>query len=322
MKSVQYSDHVAFSLNTDEHIVYLGQKILKETYHANLIPVLEIKKNGQTRLLFSTEGMTSISDVSSKLIEAYRKMIICGLAQTLKMIYEQPFWKKEFLDVRPQYVFIDMANGTPGFILTPVDSWDTNDKDRWISRFEKFIRLLISDNDTELPDEYRELVSKLGRLSYALETRETDISQEAEIFISFLIDKWAEFDQAYGDNDSEEKSDNGSVRVELRYNGLYGSFGIYIGKDEFVIGKDSGCDGVISINSAISRQHVKIMIRNDGCFAQDLGSTNHTWLNGQLLTKGTPARLKEDDMLRLANMDFQVHIDKKCDSGNTENIAS
>ena len=310
MKSVQYSDHVAFSLSQDEHTVYLGQKILKETYHANLIPTLEILKNGQTRLLYSTEGMTSLSDVSDKLSVSYRGMILRGLAQTLKMIEEQPFWKKEYLDVRKQYIFIDMANGTPGFILTPVESWVTDDKDSWIAKFEDVVKMLVSVKDTEMSEEFIELISKLERLSTAIETKETDVQQEARIFISYLIEGWAADDSVPECIDQNIVQENHIERVELRYNGAYGSFGIYIGKDEFIIGKDPTCDGVISINNTISRNHARIIIRPEGCYAEDLGSTNHTWLNGQLLSPGSPARLKEDDMLRFANMDFQVHIEK------------
>ena len=310
MKSVQYSDHVAFSMSQDEHIVYLGQKILKETYHANLIPILEILKNGQTRLLYSTEGMTSLSEVADKLSVSYRSMILRGLAQTLNMIEEQPFWKKEYLDIRKQYIFIDMANGTPGFILTPVESWVTEDKDSWIAKFEDVIKMLVPVEESEMSENFIELISMLDRLSKAIETKETDIQQEAKIFISYLIDKWAADDSVSDYIDESAGQENRIQRVELRYNGAYGSFGIYIGKEIFIIGKDPTCDGVISINSAISRNHARIILRPDGCYAEDLGSTNHTWLNGQLLSPGSPARLKEDDMLRLANMDFQVHIEK------------
>lgn len=310
MKSVQYSDHVAFTLNSDEHIVYLGLKILKETYHANLIPILEIIKNGQTRLLFSTEGMTSLKDASDKLSITYRGMLLRGLAQSLKKINDQPFWKKEYLDIRGQYIFIDMANGTPGFILTPIDSYDTADKDSWVIKFEKLIHMLISGENIESSPDFEEVNSKLKRLSAAIETKETDIQQEADIFISYLIEKWASDDSVPECLSKIIDTDSSAQRVELRYNGPYGSFGIYIGKDEFVIGKDPECDGVISINSAISRRHAKITINHEGCFIEDLGSTNFTWLNGQFLTVGSPARLKEDDMIRFANMDFQVHIEK------------
>lgn len=310
MKSVQYSDHVAFTLNSDEHIVYLGLKILKETYHANLIPILEIIKNGQTRLLFSTEGMTSFSDAADKLSITYRGMLLRGLAQSLKKINDQPFWKKEYLDIRGQYIFIDMANGTPGFILTPVDSPATEDRDSWVIKFEKLIKMLSRIESAESSPDFEDLNSKLERLSKAIETKETDIQQEAEIFISYLIDKWASDDSVPECLSRIIDTDTSAQRVELRYNGPYGSFGIYIGKDEFIIGKGLECDGVISINSAISRKHARITIKREGCFVEDLGSTNHTWLNGQLLIMGSPARLKEDDMIRFANMDFQVHIEK------------
>jgi len=48
--------------------------------------------------------------------------------------------------------------------------------------------------------------------------------------------------------------------------------------DEFIIGKDAGCDLVIPDDEYVSRRHARIRIEADLVFLEDLGSSNGTLL--------------------------------------------
>ena len=53
-------------------------------------------------------------------------------------------------------------------------------------------------------------------------------------------------------------------------------------------------------DGAVSHRHAKIELDPDGnAFLVDLGSTNGTMLNGQLMSANTPAKLKEGDRISI-----------------------
>ena len=72
-----------------------------------------------------------------------------------------------------------------------------------------------------------------------------------------------------------------------------------------VIGRKPTCGLRIPL-SAVSREHCKIEIRDDGVYFQDLGSSNGTFYNGERTTEG---QLKPGDRLEIGSVIFTVQID-------------
>ncbi len=80
---------------------------------------------------------------------------------------------------------------------------------------------------------------------------------------------------------------------------------IIINKPVFRIGKErSYVDYFVSDNTAISRSHANIIKEDDAFYIEDTNSTNHTYLNGAMLTANTRVKLSDGDRIRLANEDF------------------
>lgn len=81
---------------------------------------------------------------------------------------------------------------------------------------------------------------------------------------------------------------------------------LVVSKPEFIIGKKSDVDGVVSFNSAISRMHCKILCIESRHFIVDLASTNGTFLNETRLPANKQFPLKQGDKIRLANSNFII----------------
>lgn len=77
---------------------------------------------------------------------------------------------------------------------------------------------------------------------------------------------------------------------------------VQIRKDEFIIGKGTQCDFIITDNSAISRQHVCITVNEGNYYLRDLHSSNHTYINDQKIED--IIEIKDKTIFRLANEEF------------------
>ena len=81
---------------------------------------------------------------------------------------------------------------------------------------------------------------------------------------------------------------------------------IMLDKPVFRIGKEkSYVDYFISDNTAISRSHANIISKDGEYFVVDTNSTNHTYVNGQMIQSNIETKIVHDTKLRLANEEFE-----------------
>lgn len=80
---------------------------------------------------------------------------------------------------------------------------------------------------------------------------------------------------------------------------------IMITKTNFKIGKASfGMDYQVTDNGAISRNHCTIIAKDGVYYIRDNKSTNHTYVNGQMVKSGQEVLLTHESTIRIADEDF------------------
>lgn len=81
---------------------------------------------------------------------------------------------------------------------------------------------------------------------------------------------------------------------------------ILLDKPVFRIGKErSYVDYFIGDNTAISRSHANIILRDGEYYVVDTNSTNHTYVNGSMVQSNVETKLTHGDTVRFANEDFE-----------------
>ena len=84
---------------------------------------------------------------------------------------------------------------------------------------------------------------------------------------------------------------------------------INLDKPVFRIGKErSYVDYFIGDNSAISRSHANIISRDGEYFVVDTNSTNHTYVNGQMIQSNVETKITHGTKIKLANEDFEFKL--------------
>lgn len=84
---------------------------------------------------------------------------------------------------------------------------------------------------------------------------------------------------------------------------------ISLNKPVFRVGKErSYVDYFIGDNTAISRSHANFVTRDGAYFVVDTNSTNHTFVNGNMIQSNVETLIHPGDIIRLANEDFEFKI--------------
>lgn len=84
---------------------------------------------------------------------------------------------------------------------------------------------------------------------------------------------------------------------------------IILDKPVFRIGKEkSYVDYFIGDNTAISRSHANVVMKDGEYFVVDTNSTNHTYVNGTMLQSNVETKIAHGAKIRLANEDFEFKI--------------
>jgi hypothetical protein len=82
-----------------------------------------------------------------------------------------------------------------------------------------------------------------------------------------------------------------------------------ISKPAFIIGKDiKAVDGVIASNQFVSGIHCKIVWKQGQYYIEDMASMNHTYVNGTSISPNSQHPIDLGDVVKLANMEFEVQL--------------
>lgn len=101
--------------------------------------------------------------------------------------------------------------------------------------------------------------------------------------------------------DEAERPKHVSLRV---MGGFYAGLEVPMDRARMVIGRGRGADLVVA-ESTMSREHAAIAFDDDGCFVEDLQSTNGTRVNGEHCTR---TRLQDGDEIQLGRLQLQVSL--------------
>jgi len=104
------------------------------------------------------------------------------------------------------------------------------------------------------------------------------------------------------------------AKLVLASNGTEFPFG---NKLEILIGREDPISGIFpevdltyhgGVEGGVSRRHAKLMKQGEQWMAQDLKSTNHTYINRRRLSPGKPEALNHGDKLRVGRLVFTLQM--------------
>ena len=289
--------YISYTLENNDNFYLTGYKVLNKQERMGLLPCKMLKYNGHIRLLYPVSKYTSVAICAENWEMADVLVYIRKLLQTVLDIRENGFIQLETVDFDVAHMFVSTSNAKLYLIALPVTRIsELHRSTAWLQELKNAFITMIELSKNSDSVSLKRLKNKIIACDEILveipQIIDRFIREESEIFHTEQLN-------------AVQKTDK--KKVYLNLTNISKNISILIDKDEFVIGKNmSKVDGLVDVSNTISRVHCKVYRKADGCYVQDLHSSNHTYVNGRMLTADELIKIENGDILRLAEIEFSV----------------
>lgn len=294
---IECGSNFAYVLRDNSSFLSTEYKVLQSQTNSSFIKCMKMLYNGRIELYYLVNTYKPLSSLLPRLDPDHFITIVGNLLAGIIDVKNNGFLACHNIDSSFEHIYVDSNTFKVGLVYLPLNKHEYSDA----SSFENALRT--------------NLVRVIAGISSLSSPKTTQLGADlqngmlsVEDIYSRLGGKIAPFQgkKPTGSKDTKDPPAHGAMklvalnapsRVEIR-----------ITKPDFTIGKKETNDGVISFNKMVSRFHCKVTNNGQKYMISDLQSANGTFVNGVRLQPNIPSPVKNGDVIRLANSDFQVVI--------------
>lgn len=292
-----YGSNFSYILNDNCTFLSTEYKVLQSQTNSCFIQCMKMLYNGKVQLYYLTSKYKTLSALLPSLDADSFMTISANLIADIIDVKNNGFLSCQNIDVSLEHIYVDPATYKVSLVYLPIGQRLFDD----ISSFENELRTslvkLIQSISTLSAPKTIQFSANLSNGAMTLEALYTTVktgkmpSHTVDVSSGGSVSSNAQMNMYVIAMDAP-------TRVEIA-----------ITKDEFILGKKQEIvDGVISFNKMISRSHCKINRSGEQFTITDLQSANGTFVNRVRCQPNQPYPIKNGDVIRLANSDFQISI--------------
>lgn len=283
-----------FSYILDDASLFLSTeyKVLQSQGEECFVKCMKLLYNGKIQFYFLVNGYKPLSNMIPALDGDGFMKILANVFSNVLAVKQNGFLSCQNIDIALEKIFVEPNTYKVGLIYLPINKRLYYDE----STFENELRTNLV-----------KVISGVSALSSPKTTQfMTDLSNGL-LSIKDLYDRIKNGKAVKPNVQTACKTKKGRLCIVGMNTPV--QVEVEVTKDSFVIGKNAAVvDGVVSFNKMISRVHCRITKENMQYMITDLKSANGTYVNRVRLTPEQPHQIKNGDIIRLANSDFQVVI--------------
>lgn len=285
--------HLAFQFEENEEFFDLGYKVLNKQHIEEMLSCIHVKYNLCDRLLYDIEQYVSLEEIVADLDEETSLNILSSFFSFLLEVGDNGFVPLEAVQVGLDTIFLDQKKKVYYIVLPIAKECNIGDYRNWNKRMWDTVNELCGAINSEKEEQIKKYLFEKGKMLDNI--RELMPVLKNNIGVTQIS--------------KSMRSEKRQKELQLLHDGKYGQFAFYVLKKEFIIGKRrDSVDGYLGMSEAISRMHCRIIRQEDKFLVMDMGSLNHTFVNGTLVRSQEVRELKHGDTLRIADIDFKVCI--------------
>lgn len=283
-----------FSYILDDASLFLSTeyKVLQSQGEECFVKCMKLLYNGKIQFYFLVNGYKPLSNMIPALDGDGFMKILANVFSNVLAVKQNGFLSCQNIDIALEKIFVEPNTYKAGLIYLPIN---------------KRLHYDESTFENELRTNLVKVISGVSALASPKTTQFMADLSNGLLSIKDLYDRIKNGKAVKPNVQTACKTKkarlcivgmNTPVHVEVE-----------VTKDSFVIGKNAAVvDGVVSFNKMISRVHCRITKEDMQYMITDLKSANGTYVNRVRLTPEQPHQIKNGDLIRLANSDFQVVI--------------
>ena len=298
ISEMECGNNFAYILNDNSLFLSTDYKVLQSQKEGCFVKCMKLIFNGQIQFYYLTNRYKPLTKMISVVDADGFMAIITNLLSNILAVNQNGFLSCQNIDISFEKIFVDSSTYKVALIYLPISKRFHSDE----STFENELRANLVKRISEMTVlSSPQIVQFVADLSNGL------------LSIKDLYDRikgGKTFDSS-GETSNRDQKGNIEIGKKLRIVAMNAPMRVEVEvtKDNFVIGKKAAIvDGVVSFNKMISRAHCRIAKENGQYVIADLQSANGTYVNGIKLLPNQSQQIKNGDIIRLANSDFQVVI--------------
>lgn len=285
----------AYILSDNNTFLPTEYKVLQNQGGSCFVKCMKMMYNGKTQLYYLTNAYKPFSTMIPKLDADSFLTIVGNLFTAVTDVKNNGFLSCQNIDISFEKIYVDQSTYKVSLVYIPLNRHVFDDASAFENELRTELVKLIANISTLSSPKTMQLSSDLQNGSYSVE----DIC-------SRIAGKGVVHNRVESDTQSGTSSNTPSLKL-IAMNAP-ARLELSVTKPEFIIGKKDSNDGVVSFNKMISRVHCKIICNGTQYWITDLQSANGTFVNRVRLQPNQPHLIKNGDLIRLANSDFQAVI--------------
>ncbi len=300
MNALLENDYIAemvcgsnFSYILSDNSAFLSTEytVLQSQATGCFIKCMKMMYNGKVQMYYITKAMKPFSSMIPSLDADSFLTIVANLFSDIIEVEHNGFLSCQNIDISFDRVYVDPSTYKVSLVYLPLSKRIYDDP----SSFENEVRTSLV-----------KLISGVSNLSSAKTMQFSADLSNGTLSMEDLLNRIKGGKGTSSDDDGTPAGCNSLRMIAMN---APTRVEIVVTKDSFVIGKKAElCDGVVSFNKMISRSHCKITKNGTQYYITDLQSANGTFVNKVRLQPNHPYPIRNGDVVRLANSDFQVSM--------------
>lgn len=287
--------NISYVLSDNRLFLSTEYKVLQSQVTGCFVRCMKLLWNGKVQLYYLTQGLKPFSSLLSSLDADSFLMIVGNLFSGILEVKNNGFLSCRNIELSFERIYVDPATYKVSLIYLPLSEKIYGDN----AAFENEIRTGLV-----------KLIAGMPAISSAKTVQFSSDLQNGALSMEELTDRMKGGGKRESRHTGKTTKTGKSGLLRMTAMNLPERIEIVVDKDEFVIGKKPAwCDGVISFNKMISRSHCKISKQGDQYVITDLQSANGTYVNRVRVQPNQSAVIRNGDVIRLADSDFQVTMD-------------
>ena len=293
IREERYSTNINYFLETENIFYEVGYKVLRNKENSGFIKCNKVIHNGKIKLVYNTSKYKNLEEV---IINSSVDTVITVINKLMRVaisVKDNGFIEYKNIISNLKNIFVDENNLNVYFIYLPIVNTDRTDK-MFIDEIKRNI-LKVMDFNSYLRG------IQVNNLRFNLTTNKT--LEE----ILYDMDNTSNKNIVKTIDNKGLMIDSVSKSIALKGINTPIDINILIDKDRYLIGSSREyADGVITFNKAISRRHCMILKEMNDYYIVDIGSANGTYLNGVRINKNIKMKIKNGDIIKIANSEFRI----------------